>query len=96
MLHNILTGVCGGLCGLYIGASQPDKVIYIKNKVFAVVQGEDANTTVTGAKAVEMTAEQLLLKAVALTKESGEFAVLSTVDGRGAPHSTVRGRRRER
>ncbi len=78
-----ITGLVSGVGGVYLGAKEPDKVVFFKNKLYAMLQGEDGQSNATGAKAIDCTAEELMDKAWDLTKASGEFAVLSTVNSSG-------------
>lgn len=67
--------ICGAL-GVYIGASNADKVEFYKNKV-----GIGSSLPTPGK--IGNDAEYLLSTAVACTKRCGEFAVLSTVNEEG-------------
>ena len=78
----IAGGSVFGALGVYIGSSNADKVEFYKNKL-----GIGASAPIS-AKGLD-NAEDLLATAIACTKRSGEFAVLSTINKEGGVSSRL-------
>ena len=74
--------ICGAV-GLYIGVSNADKVEYYKSKL-----GIGSTMIPKSVKEVD-NADGLLATAIACTKRSGEFAVLSTINTEGGVSSRL-------